>query len=264
MNLQLENRRAVVTGSTGGIGFAIAMRLVQEGAQITICGRSPERLEEARAALQAESPRHTVNAVLADLGTAAGCDALAAAVKEADLLINNLGIYEPGEFEHTDDAVWSRFFEVNVLSGVRLSRVALPAMLARNTGRIVFVSSESGINPPVEMIHYGMTKAAQLSISRGLAERTTGTGVTVNAVLPGPTRTEGSVDFLNRRAAELGVTADEVERRYFADDRPSSLLRRFIEPAEVGATVAFLCSPLAAATNGAAIRVDGGVVRSMV
>lgn len=263
MDLQLKGRRAVVTGSTAGIGWAIALRLAQEGAQVLVNGRTQAAVDRALQRIREICPGARVSGCAADLGTAEGCAAIAPPVAEADILVNNLGIYEPGEFAQTPDAVWSRFFEVNVMSGVRLSRTALPAMLARGWGRIVFVSSESGINPPPEMVHYGMTKAAQLSVSRGIAEATVGTAVTVNAVLPGPTRTEGSSAFIERLSREQGLPPAEVERRYFEQDRPSSLIRRFIEPAEVGATVAFLCSPLAAATNGAAVRVDGGVVRSM-
>jgi NAD(P)-dependent dehydrogenase (short-subunit alcohol dehydrogenase family) len=264
MDLQLKGRRALVSGSTAGIGFACALRLAQEGASVTINGRHPDSVTFALARLRTLCPQAEISGVAADLGTASGCAQLADAVASADLLINNLGIYEPGAFAQTDDAVWQRFFEVNVMSGVRLSRMALPAMLARGWGRIIFVSSESGINPPAEMVHYGMTKAAQLSISRGIAEATVGTAVTVNTVLPGPTRTEGSSAFFDRLAAEQGLSPAEVERRYFAEDRPSSLIRRFVTPDEVAATIAFLCSPLAAATHGAAVRVDGGVVRSMV
>lgn len=264
MDLQLFGQSAVVTGSTAGIGFAIARSLASEGVAVTLNGRTEAGVSEAVQRLKTLLPQATVTGVAADLGTAAGCDRLAPLCARADILVNNLGIYAPGEFAFTSDEVWCRFFDVNVLSGVRLSRAALPAMLRRGHGRIVFISSESGINPPPEMVHYGMTKAAQLSISRGLAEQTTGTGVTVNAVLPGPTRTEGSAAFMEKLAREQALPMAEVERRYFASDRPSSLIRRFIEPDEVGATVTFLCSPLAAATNGAAVRVDGGVVRSMV
>lgn len=263
MDLNIQGRRAVVTGSTAGIGWAIALRLAQEGAQVLVNGRTQAAVERALQRLREACPGAEVSGIAADLGSAEGCAALAPQLAQADILVNNLGIYEPGTFADTPDEVWSRFFEVNVMSGVRLSRTALPAMLKRGWGRIVFVSSESGINPPPEMVHYGMTKAAQLSISRGIAEATVGTAVTVNAVLPGPTRTEGASAFFDRLAAEQKLSPAEIERRYFAEDRPSSLIRRFIEPAEVGATVAFLCSPLAAATNGAAVRVDGGVVRSM-
>jgi NAD(P)-dependent dehydrogenase (short-subunit alcohol dehydrogenase family) len=264
MDLQLHGQSALVTGSTAGIGFAIAARLAAEGVAVTLNGRDPARVRDAVQRLRTLDAGAEVDGLAADLGTVEGCAQLAGRCADIDILVNNLGIYAPGDFAATDDAVWQRFFDVNVMSGVRLSRVALPAMLARGRGRIVFVSSESGLQPPTEMVHYGLTKAAQLSLSRGLAQQTTGTGVTVNAVLPGPTRTEGSASFMAERARELGLSAAEVERQYFAEERPGSLIRRFIVPDEVGATVAFLCSPLAAATNGAAVRVDGGVVASMV
>jgi len=264
MELQLNGRRAVVTGSTAGIGFACARRLAQEGAQVTLNGRESARVMAAVERLRTECAGAAVDGIAADLGTAAGCATVHDVVAACDILVNNLGIYEPGDFADTPDEVWQRFFDVNVMSGVRLTRTALPAMKRRGFGRIIFVSSESGINPPPEMVHYGMTKAAQLSISRGVAEQTIGSGVTVNTVLPGPTRTEGSAAFLDELAREGGLSPAEVERRYFERDRPSSLIRRFIQPDEVAAMVAFLCSPLAAATNGAAVRVDGGVVRSMV
>ena len=264
MELQLKGRRAVVTGSTAGIGFACARRLALEGVKVTLNGREPARVTAAVERLRTECTAAAVDGIAADLGTANGCAALHDVVAACDILVNNLGIYEPGNFEDTADEVWQRFFDVNVMSGVRLTRAALPAMKRRGFGRIIFVSSESGINPPPEMVHYGMTKAAQLSISRGVAEQTISSGVTVNTVLPGPTRTEGSAAFLDELARENGLSPTEVERRYFERDRPSSLIRRFIEPDEVAAMVAFLSSPLAAATNGAALRVDGGVVRSMV
>ena len=264
MDLQLAGRSAVVTGSTAGIGYAIAARLAAEGVAVTLNGRDAARVEAAVLRLRAALPPATVTGVAADLGTAEGCARLASLCACSDIVVNNLGIYEPGDFASTADAVWQRFFDVNVMSGVRLARAALPAMKERGFGRIVFISSESGIQPPPEMVHYGMTKAAQLSISRGLAELTTGTGVTVNAVLPGPTRTEGSAAFMAERSRALGLPAAAVARRCFTAERPGSLIRRFIDPDEVGATVTFLCSPLAAATNGAAVRVEGGVVRSMV
>ncbi len=264
MDLQLHGRRALVTGSTAGIGFAIAARLAGEGVAVTLNGRTLDKVAQAVERLRALRPTAQVSGIAADLGTADGCAQLAELCASVDVLVNNLGIYEPGDFAEVSDEVWQRFFDVNVMSGVRLARVALPAMKARGFGRIVFISSESGLQPPAEMVHYGMTKAAQLSISRGLAELTTGTGVTVNAVLPGPTRTEGSAAFMAERAAELKLSAAEVEHLYFTEERPSSLIRRFIDPDEVGTTVTFLCSPLAAATNGAAVRVEGGVVRSMV
>ncbi len=264
MDLQLSGKHALVTGSTAGIGFATALALAAEGARVTLNGRSPDGVAQAVARLQARLPDARVDGIAADLGSPEGAARLASRCAEVDILINNLGIYEPCPFEDIADADWLRLFETNVMSGVRLSRTAFPAMKARNFGRIIFVSSESGLNPPVEMVHYGMTKAAQLSISRALAEASKGTGVTVNAVLPGPTRTEGSRAFTERLAREQGIDEAQVERNYFADERPASLIQRFIDPAEVAATIAYLCSPLAAATNGSSVRVDGGIVRSIV
>ncbi len=206
--------------------------------------------------------------IAADLGTAAGCSAFVSALgkhsKPVDMLINNLGIFDPKPFESIPDEDWQHFFDVNVMSGVRLTRALLPAMKQRNWGRVIFVSSESGICPPAEMVHYGMTKSAQLSVARGIAETCAGTGVTVNSVLPGPTLTEGAKAFFGKLAAEKKQNFDEAARDFFAHARPTSILKRFITPEEVAATVTYLCSPLAAATTGAAVRVDGGVVRSLV
>lgn len=263
MDLQLSGKRALVTGSTAGIGYAIALELAREGAMVTINGRTPERVATAIERIRSEVPGAFVNGIAADLGSADGVESLLRQCPKADILVNNLGIFDPVPFEDIPDAEWQRFFEVNVMSGVRLARHYLPRMKAGNWGRIVFISSESGINPPGEMVHYGMTKAAQLSVSRGLAQLTAGTGVTVNAVLPGPTRSEGAVDFFTKLAAAQGIDLAEAERRFFAEARPTSLLKRFIEPAEVAAMVAYVCSPRAAATNGAALRVEGGVVSSM-
>jgi len=264
MNLQLQGRRALITGSTAGIGYAIAQALAAEGVAVTLNGRSPERVAAAVARLQAEFPEAVLHGVAADLADAAGVAALVAACPEVDLLINNLGIFNPQPFEQIDDAEWQRFFDINVMSGVRLTRALLPGMKARNWGRVIFISSESGICPPAEMVHYGMTKSAQLSIARGLAETCAGTGVTVNSVLPGPTLTEGAGAFFTTLAREQGQTFDEAARDFFAHARPTSLLKRFIQPAEVASLVAYVCSPLAAATTGAALRADGGVVRSLV
>jgi NAD(P)-dependent dehydrogenase (short-subunit alcohol dehydrogenase family) len=267
LNLQLAGRRALVSGSTAGIGFAIAQALLAEGAAVTINGRTPAGVEAALARLRAAQPGAEVNGVAADLATAAGCEALAddaGGAAAVDILVNNLGIFDPQPFEDITDAAWQRFFEVNVMSGVRLARVLLPGMKARNWGRVIFVSSESGVCPPPEMVHYGMTKSAQLSISRGLAETCAGSGVTVNAVLPGPTRTEGAVAFFGKLAEQAGQSLKEAERDFFAHARPTSIIKRFVEPAEVAAMVAFVCSPLAAATNGATLKVDGGVVRSLI
>ena len=264
MDFQLQDKRALVTGSTAGIGFAIAKVLAQERAIIAVNGRSAKRVEEAIAAIRRDVPDAKLTAVAADLWTAAGMDSLVRAIPEADILVNNVGIYDTKAFFDISDAEWLRFFETNVMSGVRLSRAYLPGMLQRNWGRIVFISSESAINIPVEMIHYGMTKTAQLAVSRGLAEMTAGTGVTVNSVLPGPTRTEGVEGYVTGMAQSQGKTTAEVEQEFFERIRPASLLRRFAEPDEVAAMVAYVCSSRASATNGAALRVDGGVVRSVI
>ncbi len=264
MDLQLKGKRALVTGSTSGIGFAIARELAAEGAQVLLNGRDVKRLQQALQRLQAELPDATIDAVQADLSTAEGCQQLLDAAGAVDILVNNLGIFEPKVFEQITDADWSRFFEVNVMSGVRLARGQLAGMKLRGWGRIVFISSESGICPPGDMLHYGMSKSAQLSVSRGLAETCAGTGVTVNAVLPGPTRTEGVGDFFAKLSSDAGQTLAETETDFFQHARPTSLLQRFIETAEVAALVAYVCSPRSAATNGAALRVDGGVVRSLI
>lgn len=263
MDLHLRGKRALVSGATAGIGFAIAHTLAAEGAEVLVNGRSRERVDAAITAIRRELPAANLRPAVADLAGAEGAAALIEAHPELDILVNNLGIYEPVAFEDIVDAAWLRLFEVNVMSGVRLSRHYLPRMKAAGWGRIVFISSESGLNPPAEMLHYGMTKSAQLSLARGLAETTAGSGVTVNAVLPGPTRTEGVGAFLARLAREQGSTMAQVEAQFFAESRPSSLLRRFIEPLEVASLVAYVCSPLAAATNGSALRADGGVVRSI-
>lgn len=263
MDLKLSGKRALITGSTAGIGFAIARELAHEGAEVVLNGRSSKTVNAALARLKEAVPGAKVVGVAADLSSPAGIQTLLDACPQVDLLINNLGIFDPCAFEAIDDAAWQHFFEVNVMSGVRLARHYLPLMKRANWGRIVFISSESGINPPTEMIHYGMTKAAQLSISRGLAQSTTGTGVTVNAVLPGPTRSEGVAEFFAKLAAEQQISEAEMEQRFFAEARPTSILKRLIEPAEVAALVAYICSERASATNGAALRVEGGVVSSM-
>lgn len=264
MDLQLKGKRALVTGSTSGIGWATARELAAEGTCVVINGRNPARLASAVARIRAEVPDAAIDGVQADLSSAAGCQRLLDAAGEMDILVNNLGIFEPKAFEQIGDDDWLRFFEVNVMSGVRLSRHHLPRMKARGWGRIVFISSESGICPPADMVHYGMTKSAQLSVSRGLAETCVGTGVTVNAVLPGPTRTEGVGEFFAKLVSDAGQTLQEAEHDFFKYARPTSLLQRFIEPAEVAAMVTYVCSPRAAATNGAALRVEGGVVRTLI
>jgi NAD(P)-dependent dehydrogenase (short-subunit alcohol dehydrogenase family) len=264
MDLQLTGKTALVTGSTAGIGLAIVTELAREGATVVINGRSAERIGAAARAVKLAVPSASLELCEADLGTAAGVEIMTRTVHDVDILVNNLGIFEVKRFPEITDADWFRFFEVNVMSGVRLSRHYMPAMLMRNWGRVVFISSESALNVPVEMIHYGFTKTAQLALARGLAETTTGTGVTVNSVLPGPTMSEGVTGFVKGLAASQGVSTSHVEKEFFRTMRPSSLLKRFETPEEIAAIVAFICSPRASATNGAAVRADGGVVRSIV
>jgi len=264
MNLELDGKRALVTGSTAGIGYAIAEALAREGAHVIVNGRTTKRVEQAVASIRKSQPQAKVEGFAADLGGADGVRAAVQRFHDVDILVNNLGIFEPKPFEQIPDEDWFRLFEVNVMSGVRLCRHYLPGMKKRNWGRIVFISSESAVQIPAEMIHYGMTKTAQLAISRGLAETTAGTGVTVNAVLPGPTASEGVNEFVDRLALSSNQTKAEFEAEFFRNIRPSSLLQRFARPEEVAALVVFLCSPLSSATNGAALRADGGVVRSIL
>jgi len=264
MDLQLKGQRALVTGSTAGIGFAIAQSLAAEGAHVVVNGRSADSVARGLHKLRAAVPAGSFDGVVADAATVEGCATLVAKSGELDILVNNMGIFEPKAFETIPDEDWFRLFETNVMSGVRLSRAALPGMKARNRGRIVFISSESGICPPAEMVHYGMTKSAQLSVSRGLAETCAGTAVTVNSVLPGPTLTEGARAFFETLAAQQGQSFDEAVKAFFATARPTSLIQRFATPEEVAAMVTYVCSPLSSATNGAALRVDGGVVRSLI
>jgi NAD(P)-dependent dehydrogenase (short-subunit alcohol dehydrogenase family) len=264
MDLQLTNKKALVTGSTAGIGFAIASLLAQEGASVVVNGRSQGRVDEAVQRIRKEKKDAQVTGVAADLGTKEGVELLTGKLPAVDILVNNLGIFEAKPFAEISDEDWLRFFEVNVLSGVRLSRFYLPKMIQKNWGRIVLISSESGLNIPVEMIHYGVTKTAQIALARGLAEMTAGTAVTVNSVLPGPTRSEGVEQFVQDLAKGQGTQPATVEAEFFRKARPSSLLKRFATPEEVAAMVVYVCSPRASATNGAALRVDGGVVRSIV
>ncbi|RBP18188.1 NAD(P)-dependent dehydrogenase (short-subunit alcohol dehydrogenase family) [Roseiarcus fermentans] len=261
MDLQLDGKRALVTGSTAGIGYAIAAGLAREGARVIVNGRTQDGVAKAVAKLRAETAGDVVG-FAGDLGQAEAAEALVAAHPEVDVLVNNLGIFEPKPFEDIPDADWLRFFEVNVLSGARLARVYLPAMRRANWGRIIFISSESGLQIPAEMIHYGVTKSAQISLARGLAEAVAGTGITVNSVLPGPTRSRGVVDFVAALSKDSGKSFEEFQTEFFATVRPTSLIKRFATPEEVAALVTYVASPLASATTGAALRVDGGVVKS--
>jgi NAD(P)-dependent dehydrogenase (short-subunit alcohol dehydrogenase family) len=263
MDLHLSGKRALVTGSTAGIGYAIAEALAAEGARVVVNGRTQARVDAAVAAIRAKHAGADVSGVAADAGGADGCAALVAASPEVDVLVNNVGIFEPKAFGDIPDADWTRFFEVNVMSGVRLSRAWLPGMIARGWGRILFISSESALQIPAEMIHYGMTKTAQLAVARGLAETTRGTAVTVNSILAGPTKSEGVGTFVEGLAAQQGKSAAEVERDFFQFARPTSLLQRFATPAEVAAMVVFVAGAQASAVNGAALRVEGGVVRAI-
>lgn len=262
MDLKLNGKTALVTGSTKGIGLAIATALAAESTRVIINGRTKESVAAARAEISASVPSAKIDEFVGDLATAEAAESLAKKFPNVDVLVNNLGIFEPKAFEEIPDDDWRRFFEVNVMSGVRLSRIYLPGMKARNWGRIVFISSESGVQIPVEMIHYGMTKTAQIAVARGLAESCAGTGVTVNSVLPGPTRSAGVDEFVAKLSG--GKPFEEFEKEFFTSVRPSSLIKRFATTEEVASMVAYICSPLASATNGAALRVDGGVIRACV
>jgi NAD(P)-dependent dehydrogenase (short-subunit alcohol dehydrogenase family) len=263
MDLQLGDKSVLVTGSTAGIGFAIASLFVEEGASVILNGRSENRVKEAAQRIREVHKNARLTEVAADLGTKEGIEKLTQRVSTIDILVNNLGIYEAKSFTKITDEDGFKIFEINVLSGVRLSRYYLPKMLYKNWGRIVFISSESGLNIPVEMVHYGVTKTAQIAVARGLAEMTAGTGVTVNSVLAGPTRSEGVEKFVNDMAKSRGTDDAQVETEFFNSVRPSSLLKRFESPEEIAAMVVYVSSPRASGTNGAALRVEGGVVRSI-
>jgi NAD(P)-dependent dehydrogenase (short-subunit alcohol dehydrogenase family) len=264
MDLGLKGKVAVVTGSTAGIGFAIAAELAKEGATVVVNGRTQARVSRALERIRQSVPNADIRGVAADLGNAAGIAAFIKQVPAADVLINNLGIFEPKPFLEIPDADWLRFFEVNVLSGVRLTRQYLPAMLTKNWGRVIFISSESAQQIPAEMIHYGMTKTAQIAIARGIAESVAGTGVTVNSILVGPTASEGVEAFVEALAKKQNVTKLEFEKQFFASVRPTSLLKRFETPEEIASVVAFVASTQSATIQGAAVRADGGVVRSIL
>jgi NAD(P)-dependent dehydrogenase (short-subunit alcohol dehydrogenase family) len=260
MRIDLSGKSALVTGSTAGIGYAIARGLAAAGADVMINGRTKARVDAAIAKLAAAVPGRRVRGVAADVATAAGCDALVKAQHKLDILVNNAGIFEARDFFEIPDDDWSRFFEANVISGVRLSRAYLPGMLERNCCRIIFISSESALNIPTEMIHYGTTKTAQLAISRGLAKLTRGTGVTVNSVLPGPTMSEGAEGFVKDLARQGGQSEEEAAANFIKQHRPSSLLARFASVDEIANLVVYVASQQASATNGAALRAEGGIV----
>lgn len=264
MDLKLEDKLALVTGSTAGIGFAIAKTLAAEGARVIINGRSIERVSEAIAGIHAIYPKAKLDSFAADLSRPEAAYEITHKFPSVDILVNNLGVYKLKPFEQISDADWLSIIETNFMSGVRLSRCYLPRMKEKNWGRIIFISSESGVNIPVEMIHYGVTKTMQIALASGLAETTAGTGVTVNSILAGPTRSEGVEKFIANIASEKDITPSDVEKEFFTSIRPSSLLKRFATIDEVAALVTFAASELSSATNGAALRAEGGVIRSIL
>jgi NAD(P)-dependent dehydrogenase (short-subunit alcohol dehydrogenase family) len=264
VDLRLTKKVALVTGSTAGIGLAIARSLGGEGAHVYVNGRTQERVDTAVAGIRSQLPRAKVDGIVADFSSVAGADAVIAKLPSLDVLVNNVGIFEPKPFAEIPDADWFRFFEINVMSGVRLTRHYLAGMLEKNWGRILFISSESAVQIPAEMVHYGMTKTAQIAIARGVAESVAGTGVTVNSILAGPTESEGVGGFVDAMAKQQNKSKQEVEKEFFEHVRPSSLLKRFATVDEVAAMVTYVASDLSSATNGAALRVDGGVVRAIL
>jgi NAD(P)-dependent dehydrogenase (short-subunit alcohol dehydrogenase family) len=261
MDLGIKGKTALVTGSTKGIGFAIARALLKEGVIVTINGRKQDVVD---AAVQALSKDGDVKGIASDLSTSQGATATTDKLPNVDILINNVGAYQPKAFSEISDEEWETTFQTNVMSGVRLSRFYLPKMLKQNWGRVIFISSESAVQIPVEMIHYGFSKTAQLAIARGMAETTKGTRVTVNSVLPGPTLSEGVSDFVAEMGKQKKMTNEQIEKEFFEHIRPSSLIQRFATSEEVASMVCYVSSELASATNGAALRVDGGVVRSIL
>ena len=264
MDLQLKDKIAFISGSTAGIGYAIAQRFLMEGAQVIINGRTQESVDNAIDELKKSVPESKVSGIFADFSKVEEVDNLIKKLPDIDILVNNVGIFEPKEFKDIPDEDWFRFFEVNVMSGVRLSRHILPKMLEKNEGRILFISSESAVFIPDEMIHYGMTKTAMLAVSRGLAQLTKGTNVTVNTILPGPTKSRGVGDFINDLSKSRDESVDEVEKDFFKNMRPTSLIQRFASIDEIANTVVYFASPLSAATNGASIRAEGGLIKSIL
>ena len=264
MDLQLKDKKALVTGSTAGIGYGIARQLLKEGAHVIINGRTQERIDSAISQLENTVPQCHVSGCVADFSDKEQVNQLITAHDSVDILIYNVGTFSPKAFETITDEEWLHIFEVNVLSGVRLSRHYLPKMINQDWGRIIFISSESGVQIPSEMIHYGTTKTAQLGVARGLAQQTSGTNVTVNSVIPGSTRSEGAEKFISDLAKEKGKSIDEIEREFFETVRPSCLIKRFATIEEVATFVTYLVSPLAAANNGAALRVDGGTIPTIL
>lgn len=265
MELNLQNKTALVSASSSGIGHAIAVRLAQEGAEVVLNGRTEKSVAEGLEKAKAQAPNGRFQTLVADIGTQTGAETATREVPEVDILINNLGIYWASEFENTSDEDWSKILEVNVMSGIRLTRHYFPKMLAKNWGRVIFIASESAIMIPQEMIHYGVTKSAQLAVASGLAQKTRGTGVTVNSVLPGPTQTDNVIDFMKGMVPESARTSpEEIGRAFIREHRQSSLLGRLIKPEEIAAVVAFVASPHAAAMNGVAVRTEGGLVQSIL
>ncbi len=264
MDYQLTGKKALVTGSTAGIGLAIAKTLAAEGAHVVINGRTQQRIDEATAQILSEHPDASLSGAIADFGQVDEINKLIASVPQVDILVNNVGIFAPVSFTDISDVDWNHMMEVNLMSGVRLSRAYIPAMLQNNWGRIIFISSESGIQIPDEMIHYGVSKTAQIALANGLAKLTKATGVTVNSVLPGSTMSEGASNFLENLAKQEGKTKAQVEEDFFKNNRPNCLLQRFASTQEVANMVTYLCSPLASATNGSTLRVDGGTVPTIL
>jgi NAD(P)-dependent dehydrogenase (short-subunit alcohol dehydrogenase family) len=264
VDLKLIGKVALITGSTAGIGFAIAKSLASEGAHVYLNGRTQERVDAATAAIRSHATTAEVDGIVADFSGPAGAEVVIAKLPTVDVLVNNVGIFEPKPFAEIPDADWYRLFEINVMSGVRLSRHYLTGMLKRNWGRILFISSESGVQIPAEMVHYGVTKTAQIAVARGIAESVAGTGVTVNSILAGPTESEGVGGFVDAMAKQQNKSKAEIEKEFFKNVRPSSLLKRFATVDEVAAIATYMASELSSATNGAALRVDGGVVRAIL